>query len=86
MVTGKLEDWQALHRLAMRTELASGKVTIGDKVIPLQVSLNIDNQAIFVEFPDSIKVTYKIDDLINDAVTQYAEYLKQLARKETTQK
>ena len=74
-IEGKLENWHELHKLALRTHLGSGKFKIGDKEIDFDFSLNIDNKAIFVEFPDSIKVTYTMEDLINDAMNRYTAYL-----------
>ena len=68
MIQGKLENWKKLHRLALRTHLAEGTAPDGTK---FNVSLNIDNKAIFVEFPDNYVVTYHTLDLVKDAVELY---------------
>jgi len=74
-IEGKLEDWHESHKLALRTQLGTGEVTINGVKIPFSISLNIDNRAFFVEFPEEIKVTYRTDDLVKDAIVQYESYL-----------
>jgi hypothetical protein len=74
----ELEDWHKAHRLALRTELATGKATIDGKQVEFSVSLNIDNKAIFVEFPDNMKITYHTNDLVADALDQYHKFLKNM--------
>ena len=74
-IEGKLENWQELHKLALRTHLGDGEVEIDGKKIPFSFSLNIDNKAIFVEFPDGIKVIYRTADMIEDAIASYERYL-----------
>jgi hypothetical protein len=68
MIEGIIEK----HQLRFRTELATGKLTLADGTTTrIATSLNIDNKAVFVEFPDlsdDVKVMYKITDLINDAI------------------
>ena len=76
-IKGKLEDWRKLRKLALRTNLGNGTAKIDGKEIKFSFSLNIDNQAIFVEFPDLIVVTYSTSDIIEDALEQYKVYLKQ---------
>ena len=73
VIEGKLENWKELKKLALRTHLGSGTFKIKDKEINFDFSLNIDNKAIFIEFPDSIKVTYMMKDLVKDAIKRYEE-------------
>jgi hypothetical protein len=83
-IEGKLENWQELHKLALRTHLGDGEVEIDGKKIPLSFSLNIDNKAIFVEFPDGIKVTYHTTDIIEDAIASYKGYLATQTKQPST--
>lgn len=76
MKSGEIEDWHKSHRLALRTELGTGTVKIDGKEIEFSISLNIDNKAFFVEFPESVKVTYHTSDMIEDAIALYEEYLR----------
>lgn len=73
MIEGKLEDWK--KKLALRQELGSGKVTIGVKEVPFTFSMNITGASLYVEFPDRIKVTYTMKQIVDDACGLYAAYL-----------
>jgi hypothetical protein len=64
MVEGKLVNWNEGH-LHLRTHLADGTAPDGTK---FDVSLNIDNKALFVEFPDGWTVEYATLDLVKAAV------------------
>lgn len=72
MIEGKLQtkkEW-GLH---LRTELASG--TLGNDTTRIEVSLNVDNQALFVEIGDYV-VTYRVHDMIIDALKMVEEKTK----------
>ena len=66
-----------VNKLRLRTHLGEGTVKIGkeEKPVEFSFSLNIDNRAIFVEFPNGIKFMYKMDDIIEDAISEYEAYL-----------
>ena len=68
MIKGVLKNWLKLKVLALRTELAHGKTESGVK---FSVSLNVDNRALFVEFPEGWKVTYQTEDIVRDAFELY---------------
>lgn len=74
MIKGEIEDWKKTRKLFLRTQLITG--TFGKNEEPYQVSINIDNKAIFVEFPESIVVTYHTSDLIEEAIKMYKEMVK----------
>lgn len=77
---GKLEDWKLEKKLALRTNLGQGQATINNVVVPLSISLNVDGKALFIEFPDSIVVTYLMEDVVKDAVSEYEAYLANLEK------
>jgi hypothetical protein len=62
--------------LFLRTNLASGTVPINGKEVKFEVSLNIDNACVFVEFPD-VKFAYNTRAMVEDAIKLYKKWLKE---------
>lgn len=80
MIKGK-----PVQGLFLRTELARGKTQVKGKEVEFEVSINIDNRAIFVEFPET-KIEYSTNDIVSDAIDTYEKWLSSNEAKKMEEK